>query len=85
MTFFVQFFAAAVTFLFPALTIDRGTHTDHVKNCHMNTEPQLQEMNGQILLLENKKFVYCLSFIGLYYIAFIGFLTHLVLQSGGFR
>ena len=42
-------------------------------------------MNGQILLLENKKFVYWLSFIGLYYIAFIGFLTHLVLQSGGFR
>jgi hypothetical protein len=51
----------------------------------MNTEPQLQEMNGKILLLENKKFVYCLSFIGLYYIAFIGFLTHLILQSGGFR
>jgi hypothetical protein len=51
----------------------------------MNTEPEIQEMNGNILLLENKKFVYCLSFIGLYYIVFIGFLTHLILQSGGFR
>ncbi len=55
------------------------------QNCFMNVDPQLEEMNGKILLLENKKFVYCLSFIGLYYMAFIGFLTHVILQTGGFR
>ncbi len=51
----------------------------------MNIEPQIQEMTGKILLLDNKKFIYCLSFIGLYYIAFIGFLTHLIVQGGGFH
>jgi hypothetical protein len=51
----------------------------------MNIDQDIQEMEGKILLLDNKKFVYCVSFIGLYYVAFLVFLTHTVLQSGGFH
>jgi hypothetical protein len=51
----------------------------------MNFDQDIQEMEGKILLLDNKKFVACVSFIGLYYMAFIGFLTYVILQSGGFH
>ncbi|HMI61564.1 MAG TPA: hypothetical protein VK518_11655 [Puia sp.] len=51
----------------------------------MNIDQDIQEMEGKILLLDNKKFVYCVGFIGLYYITFIGFLTHVLLESGGFH
>ena len=51
----------------------------------MPIEEQIQQMEGKILLLDNKKFVACISFIGLYYIAFIVFLTRMLLESGGFH
>jgi len=55
------------------------------KNTFMPIEEQVQQMEGKILLLDNKKFVACISFIGLYYIAFIVFLTRMLLESGGFH
>ena len=50
----------------------------------MNIDQNIQEMEGKILLLDNKKFVYCMSFIGLYYVAYIVYLTCIILQAGGF-
>jgi hypothetical protein len=51
----------------------------------MPIDQEIQEMEGKILLIDNKKFLYCISFIGMYYIAYLGLLTHIVLQSGGFH
>jgi hypothetical protein len=51
----------------------------------MPIEQYTKEMEGKILLLDNKKFIVCVSFIGVYYMAFICFLTHQLLQSGGFH
>ncbi|HEY4062133.1 MAG TPA: hypothetical protein VGM30_09545 [Puia sp.] len=51
----------------------------------MPIDQHIQEMEGKILLLDNKNFVACISFIGLYYIAFIFFLTQILLESGGFH
>lgn len=51
----------------------------------MPIDQQIQEMEGKILLLDNKKFVYYLGFIGLYYIAFLSFLTCIIVQGGGFH
>jgi len=55
------------------------------KIAFMPIEQQIREMEGKILLLDNKKFVAVISFIGLYYIAFIVFLTRTLLESGGFH
>jgi hypothetical protein len=51
----------------------------------MELEKCIMEMEGKISLLDNKKFIYCASLIGVYYMAYLGFLTHVILQSGGFR
>lgn len=51
----------------------------------MKLDQNIKEMEGKILLSDNKKFLYCISFIGLYYIVFLGFLIHVILQSGGFH
>ena len=51
----------------------------------MQVEKCAKEMEGKILLLHNKKFIACISFIGAYYMAYLFFLTHLVIQSGGFH
>jgi hypothetical protein len=51
----------------------------------MELEQCIQEMEGKISLLDNKKFVFCAGAIGIYYIAFLGFLTHVIIQSGGFH
>ena len=67
----------------PGLTIMYTPQT--FKIAVMPIEQQIQEMEGKILLLDNKKFVACISFIGLYYIAFIVFLTRTLLESGGFH
>jgi len=50
----------------------------------MPIEESIQEMEGKISLLDNTKFVVCCSLIGAYSFAWLGFLTHLILQSGGF-
>jgi hypothetical protein len=51
----------------------------------MKFDQDINEMEGKILLLDNKKFMYYISFIGLYYVAFIAFLTCVIVQSGGFH
>ena len=51
----------------------------------MPIDQYAQEMEGKILLLDNKKFIVCISFIGAYYMVFLGFLTQQLLQSGGFH
>lgn len=51
----------------------------------MPIEQAIDEMHGKISLLENRKFIHCIAAIGVYYVAWIGFLTHQILQSGGFH
>jgi len=51
----------------------------------MPIEQAINEMQGKISLLENRKFVGCLSAVGVYYIAWIGFLAHDILRHGGFH
>ena len=45
----------------------------------MPIEQVIQEMEGKISLLDNRKFVRCLSIIGIYYIVWIGFLAYTLL------
>jgi len=51
----------------------------------MQIDQYAAEMEGKISLLDNRKFLYAIGFIGAYYVAFLGFLTHVIMQSGGFR
>lgn len=51
----------------------------------MPIEQAIHEMQGKISLLDNRKFIRCISVIGVYYVAWIGFLTHYILLNGGFR
>ncbi len=48
-------------------------------------ESYINEMEGKILILDNKKFVFCLGFVGIYYVSFLCVLGHMILQSGGFH
>ncbi|HEY4290334.1 MAG TPA: hypothetical protein VGN00_24710 [Puia sp.] len=41
----------------------------------------IQEMEGKISLLDNKKFLYSASLVGVYYLAFIGFLIHVIVHT----
>jgi hypothetical protein len=74
----------AVTFSYPGLTIYRTLFLIYKTN-FMQIDQDIKEMEGKILLLDNKKFVYCVGFIGIYYIAYLSFLTHILIHSGGFR
>jgi len=51
----------------------------------MPIDQEIKEMEGKILLIDNKKFLYCVGFIGIYYIVYLSLLTRIVLQSGGFH
>ena len=51
----------------------------------MQIDQYAAEMEGKISLLDNKKFLYAIGIIGAYYIAYLWYLTHIILQSGGFR
>jgi hypothetical protein len=51
----------------------------------MNLDETIREMEGKISLLDNKKFMYCAGAIGIYYIAFLGFLTHILIRNGVFH
>jgi len=51
----------------------------------MDLNETILEMEGKISLLDNKKFIYCAGAIGIYYIAYISFLTHIIMRSGGFH
>lgn len=55
------------------------------KTYFMSLDQEIMEMEGKISLTDNKKFLYCISFIGMYYIAYLGLLTHVILQSGKFH
>jgi hypothetical protein len=38
-------------------------------------------MDGKISLLDNKKFICSASLIGAYYLIYLGFLIHIILQT----
>ena len=41
----------------------------------------IQEMEGKISLLDNKKFLFSASLVGAYYLGFLGFLLHLIVNA----
>ncbi|HTI10596.1 MAG TPA: hypothetical protein VL832_18635 [Puia sp.] len=51
----------------------------------MQIDQEIMEMEGKILLIDNKRFLYGITFIGVYYIVYLCWFTHILLQSGGFR
>ncbi len=54
-------------------------HPQSFKTNFMQYDQYIQEMEGKILLTENKKFLYCVSFIGLYYVTYLCLLIHIIL------
>ncbi|MDP4150014.1 MAG: hypothetical protein Q8927_14535 [Bacteroidota bacterium] len=48
-------------------------------------DKHIEEMDGKILLPENKKCVACLGFIGLYYASFLCVLARVIIVTGGFQ
>ncbi|HVU94776.1 MAG TPA: hypothetical protein VHE34_06105 [Puia sp.] len=50
----------------------------------MPIEESIREMEGKISLLDNRKFIGLISLVSIYSITWLGFLTHLILKSGGF-
>ena len=51
----------------------------------MPIEQAINEMQGKISLLDNREFIRCLVAIGMCYAGWICFLTHHILQTGGFH
>lgn len=51
----------------------------------MEMEKWLTETEGDILLLENKKFLFSVVFIGVYYVSYLCLLAHVIVQNGGFH
>ncbi|MBN8852861.1 MAG: hypothetical protein J0H07_13465 [Sphingobacteriales bacterium] len=51
----------------------------------MSLDETIKEMEGKISLLDNKQFIYYAGAIGIYYIAYLSFLTHIIIRSGGFH
>jgi hypothetical protein len=45
----------------------------------MPIEEAIHEMEGKISLLDNKKFIYTMGFIGVYYLIYLGFLAYTIL------
>jgi hypothetical protein len=73
----------AVTFGFTAFTINGiPLNTQFI---FMEMEKYLNEMDGKILLLDNRKFIFSIGFIGVYYVSYLCFLAHVIVQSGGFH
>jgi hypothetical protein len=50
----------------------------------MPIEESIREMEGQISLLDDPKFLGLSGVIAVYSITWLSFLTHLIHQSGGF-
>jgi hypothetical protein len=42
-------------------------------------------MEGEILLLENRKFIFSIAVIGVYYVSYLCILAHVIVQNGGFH
>jgi len=55
------------------------------KSYFMSLDETIKEMEGKISLLDNKQFIYYAGAIGIYYIAYLSFLTHIIIRSGGFH
>jgi hypothetical protein len=51
----------------------------------MKIDQAIQEMDGKISLTDNKKFMYCICFIGLYYVTYISWLTLIIFQVKRFH
>ena len=47
----------------------------------MPIEEAIHEMEGKISLLDNKKFIYTMSFIGVYYLIYLGLLAYTILVT----
>lgn len=50
----------------------------------MPIEESIREMEGKISLLDNTKFVVSCILTVAYSLAWLGFLTHVIIRSGGF-
>ena len=50
----------------------------------MPIEDSIREMEGKIFLFDNRKFIGLVSLVCIYYVAFLSFLAHLIIASGGF-
>ena len=50
----------------------------------MPIEESIQEMEGKISLLDNTRFVLSCILTAAYSLAWLGFLTHVIVSSGGF-
>ena len=48
-------------------------------------EKNVIEAEGRILLLKNRKFIFSITFIGVYYVSYLCYLAHIIVQSGGFH
>jgi len=44
----------------------------------MKIDQCVKEMEGKISLLDNKKFIYCAGLVGIYSIAYLGFLAFVI-------
>jgi len=65
--------------------MESNRQTTDQKSHVMNLDETIREMEGKISLLDNKRFMYCAGAIGIYYIAFLGFLTHILIRNGVFH
>jgi hypothetical protein len=57
---------------------------NNVKFDLMPIEESIREMEGKISILDNRKFIGLVGLLSVYAIAYLSFLTHLIIQSGGF-
>ena len=64
------------------LLIESVLNTQFIR---MEMENYMKEMEGKILLMENKKFLFSICFIGVYYVSYLCLLAHMILQAGGFH
>lgn len=51
----------------------------------MPIEQAIHEMQGKISLLDNRKFLRWAGAVGIYYAAWLGYLTIHILHTGGFH
>ena len=51
----------------------------------MQIDQEIQEMEGKILLIDNKKFLYWIGIIGIYYIVYLSWFTYFLWQTRGWH
>jgi len=47
----------------------------------MPIDENIKEMEGKILLTDNKKFIYFAGFLGVYAVAYLGFLATIIIHG----